>query len=69
MASDDIKAILPSLIIPEISPQIISPDARYGRNVWIGAPKMVPKTIPIVAIVTAIPIVIHSCPKKLLRYD
>ena len=60
---------VPSLRIPAIKPQVIRPDAKYGRNISIGVPKIVPKTKPIAVMVTDIPIVIQSCPKTLRRYD
>ncbi len=51
-----------SVIVEEISPQIIRPAAKNGKKSDIGDLKREPKIIPIHAIITPVDIVIQNGP-------
>ena len=68
MPADDGKTVVASVITELITPQIISPIERKGRNSFIGALKILPNITPIHAIVTPIEIVIQKGPKLDLLY-
>lgn len=57
------KTVVASVSTELINPQRIKPAERKGRNSFIGDLKMLPKIIPIQAIVTPIEIVIQKGPR------